>query len=415
MRYSLILSLLICDVLYSQQIFYDSKRDKQATDAAAAAKDVSSGAVYDKMQRNAARQAEIELKNPAAWQSVLGPSAFDLVDVWNDDTRPARPTIPPDLNSICVQKSVYGVPSITQCRSLRCRLDSLQSQLNVDEAADNDQATIKARLERIELIVKDLKVQIDKMQKDEELVKDKFLKPLLNQLETGQTLLNYAKQFDSVSGNLISGRSKALGEIETALTQIKSWTTTIQNIWVSYQGIKQSPLNLRPLHQLLDLDLVMIEQERLKQQGLIYARLHQDTADVLKKLRTAQRFLCTSATTANCDLLQTKERIEDTLEKLAFAKDEESLNKILTGLFELGSAFAQGGISVSLCSVREGGANRAAEIRRAAAGAKATDKVIEEATQRLALYYKSGITPTQIATLAFTIASGISAPVAAAK
>jgi hypothetical protein len=425
-----LLLLLCCTAVQAQQIFYDSKRDKQASDAATAAKEVTSGSVFDKMQRNAERQAAIELKTGQQWQSVLGPAAVDGIEQWNSKDDVLAAPKPSAHASVCMQKSVWGVPDLTTCRSLRCRLEALRNQLNNDEALDKDEAAIEKRVARIKEITVELKAEIAKIQAADAMVKDKLLKPLLNQLEDGEALLGLAEKLNKATGSKLLGRAKALGEIEGALSEIKQWTTTIQNIWVSYQMIRQSPRNLLPLHQQLDLDLVMIEQERIKRQGFIHARLHLDTADVKRKLDQAVRLFCGRDTVVSaCALLQSEATIEDSLRNIAAAYREAERNKnesemaaqqrrmlnIVTGLHEAVSAFTQGASGLTLCGLREGAANRAAEIQRAAAGAKATEKATVEATQRLALYYKSGITKSQLASLAFSILGGVAAPVAAVK
>lgn len=407
--------------LNAQQIFYDAKRDKQAADAAAAAKDVAGASVFDKMLRNAGRQTRLELQTGAAWQNILGPGAFDDIEVWSQGPQdhPATPVPSPDA-SVCVQKSVWGIPDLASCKSLRCRMEALRNQLDVQEAADRDLQAIKARVERIGEITKALQAQIRELQQSEALVQDRFLKPLIDELETGETLFKRAKALEEASGQQILGRWKALGEIETAMGQIQEWAKTLQAIWTSYQAIRQSPRHLLPLHQMLDLDLVAVEQQRLKEQGLIYARLRLDAGNVLQKLNLAQRLFCGQAPLNQCALLNSTDTVEKTLGDLALqarsdSTKRERLLNVVAGLYEAGAAFTQGALGVSLCSLREGAAERDAGIRRAAVSAKATEKAVAEATQRLSLYYKSGITPSQLASLAFSLTSAVTAPVAATK
>ena len=118
---------------------------------------------------------------------------------------------------------------------------------------------------------------------------------------------------------------------------------------------------------------------------------------------------------ANCALFNSGETITATLTRLSGTGQQENLLNTVSGLYEVASAFTQGGSGVTLCSLREGAANRYACLRKAAAGGKASEKATEEATQRLALYYKSGIKPSELASLLFSLAGGIAAPISAAK
>lgn len=411
------LVLALVPVAYGQQFFYDAKRDKQAQDAAAAAKDVGSGSVFDKMKRNAERQTTLELKTDADWQTIIAASSFDDVSVWND----SGDRSPSDLTTVqgvspCMLHSIFASLDTAKCRSLRCRMEWLRTKYSFGEAVQNDQVAIKARLDAIRDTANELKTQIEELKKSDAARANGFLKPLLDQLENGDSLLGYAAEINKLTG---LGKEKSLGEIQTALTEIQKWATIVQAIWIGYQAIEQPPAQLLPLHEQLDLSLILIEQERLKRQGLIYARYHLDAAGVLEKLDLAQRLFCgvdprTSKPRPmeSCDVFRSTETIDATLAK---ETDPERLKNLLAGLYETAAAFSQGDLGVKLCSLREGAADRDAGILRASVTAKATEKATEEATQRLALYYKSGIKPSELAALLFSVAGGIAAPIAAAK
>lgn len=404
---SVLLALCLLPQLGAQQFIYDGRRDKQAQDATAAAKDTSSISLFDKMLRNAGRQSALESGIVTDWQRILGQGAFDNVRVWNiaDEIVPARGSN--ESASGCIARFIRTVAIGSKpCVSLRCKLDHLETQLGVK----TDEGGIQNKIDDLRKEIGKLKEEIDKLRKAAKEAQDNSVLAIaVKQLETAQEWIGYADQINKTG---ILGKTGAIGEIQAAVKEIKELTGIVRGIWDGYNALKPSPTSLLPLHQMLDLELLKIETDRLNQRAKIYARFHLDAGRVKKAIDNARKYLGGA--------LSESAAIEDTVTKLSDSPTGEmgdarvarlkNLDKILTGLHYATRAFAEADLSVNLCSIREGALDRQSDLRRQAAVVSAKEQAVNEGLQRLGLYYKSGIKPSELANLLFSLAGAGALP-----
>jgi len=397
--------------LGAQQFFYDSKRDQQAQAAVAAAKDIASGSLFDRMLRNAERQLLLESGTMANWQKEIGRASLDNVVLWNDPAEAMRPASAGTSSGCVARRLSVSALATGRCASLRCRLDELERNLAVDTnegAIEEELASLKGQIGQLSDEIKKLKEALRK-EGDQSI-----LAIAVDQLEMTEDLFAYANK---LAGMDLAGKNKAIGEIGAAVEEIKKWTIIVRDIWIGYKALQTRPGELIPMHQQLDLQLLKIESDRLTQLAKVYGRLHLDTARVRKSIREARKWIGTS--------LENNGPIDRTLEELARPAQNETdaarvarlkeLDAVLIGLHFAAQALAEADLSVKLCSIREGGLIRQSDLRRSSAEVTAREAAAFEGLQRLALYYKSGIKPSELATLLFSIAGAGAFPASLVK
>src|SRR5689334_5856977 len=124
---------------HAQRILYDGKADSTAQAAAAAAKQVTSGTLFETMLKNVDAQAKIEADTEMALMEQVMRAKMNACLVWHDAAAvPARSLAP-------------GHMLAGNCRgSVRCMLESLKASLIDSQPASGVTAdAISKRLEAI--------------------------------------------------------------------------------------------------------------------------------------------------------------------------------------------------------------------------------------------------------------------------
>jgi len=107
--------------------------------------------------------------------------------------------------------------------------------------------------------------------------------------------------------------------------------------------------------------------------------------------------------------------IEATLRDAATSHSRDALSEQWLSLHETASALAQLDTAETLALERLTDQARRYSIRRSAVNASTYDATIQAAVQRLALYWKGGIKPTELAQFVFYVTNSIALPAIAIK
>jgi len=140
---------------------------------------------------------------------------------------------------------------------------------------------------------------------------------------------------------------------------------------------------------------------------MIEARRLREVGEVQQRIETAKARLAT--------YWNREELIETTLSTLTRIPDRDQLTLLAMGLHEAAAAAAQNAAACRLAALRASDEERRYSIRTSAIHASTYDETIQAALGRLALYYKAGIKPAELAQFIFNLAGAVSLPVIAAK
>ena len=386
---------------YGQHILYDATRDKTAQDAATAAKGIASGALFDKMLRNVDAQGKQDVDTTMAFVEQQMRAELENFQFWNhkDDKVLELEHIGPGVDII---KDGTG-----ECPSVICELESLQVQLQLALGPPIKKADIDARLREFETR-KQLLQQLIANLKSKANAQDPVVIRVFEFLdENGQDAIDYATKIGKLTGN--DGQAKALDAISDGLNEVLQLYKSVVDIWNGYKAIDVDPASLRPPREVLELQLVSLDEEHFQILTRIRARAQLEAGEALARVRTALFRLKAAGVS------KSQEAVEKTLHDAAQAHDRERLQLLLRGLHEAAAAVAQMDASGRLANLRESDEERRYSIRRSSVNSSTYDLTIQAAAQRLALYWKSGVKPSDLAQLIFYLTNTVAVPVIATK
>jgi hypothetical protein len=398
----LVISTLVCSVnVRAQRIIYNQGQDKTAQDAAAAAKDVSSGALFEKMLHNVDLQAKSEIDTAMAFVEQQMRAKIQNFTYWTNSAD----------RLVQVIKLPEGAAFIDQsCKSVVCELRSLELKLNafLDNSPEMSADQIKARLVELEKKKNALDQALKQLQSaaksDDPAVVRAF--SLLN--DNGKDAVDYAKKISTLldnEGHPVKGLSSALSTIGDGLDQVLTIYNAVKSIWDGYQAINVDPASLRLPQEQIDLQLLALEQDHLNTIAEIRAREIIEIGSTLNRVQTALNRLNAAG------VLTSTARVENTLLEYAVNHDRQKLRSLLDALHDAVASVAEEDAAGRLAELRLSDEDRRYSIRRSAINSRTYDQTILAASQRLALYWKSGIKPSELAQLVFYIANtaGVSA------
>ncbi len=379
--------------LYAQHILYDPKQDQAAQDSVKAAKEITSGSLFDTMIRNLDQQSRQEMDTVLAYTRETMRAKLVAFTVWAPSERF------PD-------EEIEGVPI---CRSLFCELNKLQTTLEAGSPLDPkvDKAAAAAQLAVIKTKSAALKMAVDNLQSAKKS-DDPAVLAIFSHLGDAKELVGYAEKIAGLAGKT----APALGEISSGLDQAISLYGSVKSIWESEKAVEGDPNALRPPKEVVELQLLRLEEQHIKNLARIRAANKLEVGDVLRRLMAARQFL---GPKKGANVLGSSEKIDDTLEAEARSPSRERLTSLLRGLLEAAAALAANDSAIRLEETREGQEERSYNILRSAVNSSVYDQTIQAAVERLAIYYKSGIKPSDLAALAFFITNSVAVPVIAAK
>jgi len=394
----LVIILIVANSVLAQRIIYDQTRDKTAQDAESAAKEITSGALFDKMLHNVDLQSKQEIDTAMAFVEQQMRAKIENFAFWAY----------PDDKLVQV---LPGPAFIGQfCKSVTCELKSLKIKLDayLGDLSPLTEEQIKNRLAELDEKKKALDQALKQLRDSSKSQDPAVVRAFSLVNDNGKDLVDYAKKVSRLlddSGHPIKGLSSALNEVGDGLDQMLSLYTAIKSIWDGYAAVSVEPASLRPPQEQIDLQLLALEQDHLKTIALIRATERAELGIVLNRVETALNRI------ASAGVMQSTNRVENTLRQTVQAHDRERLRRLLDALYESASAVAQEDAAGRIAELRLSDEERRYSIKRSATNSSTYDQTIQAASQRLNLYWKSGIKPTELAQLILYVAStsGVSA------
>ncbi len=388
--------------LRAQRVVYDQARDKTAQDAQSAAKEVTSGALFDKMLHNVDLQGKQEIDTTMAFVEQQMRSKIENFIYWNHPGDRVVTVIP-------------GPAFIGQtCQSVVCELKSLQIKLNAF-LADSSPLTgeqIRDRLAELDEKKKALDQALKQLQ-DSSKSKDPAVVQAFSFVNNnGKDLIDYAQKVSKLgddSGHPIKGLSSALTQVGDGLDQMLSLYNAVKSIWDGYHAVSLDVTSLRPPQEQTDLQLLALEQDHIRTIALIRAREYAELSATLNRVATALSRL------KGAGVLESTDRVEETLRQQVKAHNREQLRRLLDALNESAASVAEEDAAGRLAELRLSDEQRRYSIRQSAINSSTYDQTIQAASQRLTLYWKSGIKSAELAQLIFYIANTAGVSAIAAK
>jgi hypothetical protein len=381
----------------AQRIIYDGKRDETAQQTVAAAKEVTSGALFAAMLKNVDAQARLEVDTITAFVLERMRARLNAFDVWQDPA--AVPTA-----AVACRKSV------------ECQLRDLQQQHKAALGAPPSQADIDARLGVIKKRITELQAELKALQEASKST-DPFIIRAFDALEDpGGDILDYAQKIAGMAKDspTAKGVLNALTAIEEGVDHIITLYKAVASIWRGQQAVSVDPASLRPAPQQIELQMLVVEQDHLKTVAKIRARKELEIGVALSDVENA--LVLVGAVLKQPSGLKPGPRpVEATLREAATSHNRQALRTQWEALHAAAGAVAQLDAADALASLRLTDEARRYSIRRSAVNISTYDLTIQAAAQRLALYWKGGIKPTELAQFVFYVTNTIALPAIAVK
>jgi len=402
-----LICLLWASAAQAQRIIYDGKRDATAQQTAAAAKEVTSNALFAAMLKNVDAQAKLEIETVTAFVQERMRARLNAFRVWQDPR--AQPAAP----------GTFSLESARLCpTSVECSLSSLRQQHQAALAAPAiTEAELDTRLAAIKARAAELQAEL-KVLAEASKTTDPFIVRAFAALEDpGGDILSYAQKIADFAKAVpgAKGIGTALTTLEEALGQVMAFYKALEGIWRGQQAVSVDPASLRPPPQRIELQLLAIEQAHVKTVARITARKQLEVGVALTGVETALARTKTVLDRLNQTPGPAARPIETVLRDASVAHNRDALLEQWIALHETASAIAQLDAAATLADLRLSDEERRYSIRRSTVNTSTYDLTIQAAVQRLALYWKGGIKPAEIAQLVFYITNSIAVPAIAIK
>jgi hypothetical protein len=394
----------------AQRIIYDSQRDQTAQQTVAAAKEVTSGALFAAMLKNVDAQARLEVETKTALVQEQMRARLNAFEVWQDPK-----AVPVGLPK---RGETFSPAAAALCRrSVECQLRELRQQHQSALAAPPGQAEIAERFAAIETRIVALQAELKALQEANKST-DPFIVRAFEALQNpGGDILEYAKKIAGLATDspTASGVVNALSAIEEGLDQIIGLYKAIASIWRGQQAVSVDPASLRPAPQQIELQLLVVEQEHLKTVARVRARRALEVGVALSGVETALRLVAAVLKQDSKTFGQGPRPIEGTLREAVASHDRQALRTQWETLHAAAGAVAELDTAGTLAELRLADEERRYSIRRSAKNISTYDLTIQAAAQRLALYWKGGIKPTELAQFVFYVTNTLAVPAIAFK
>jgi hypothetical protein len=390
--------LVIAADAHAQRFIYDGTRDATAQQTVAAAKEVTSGALFAAMLKNVDAQARFEVDTVTAFVQERMRARLNAFDVWRDPA--AVPTA-----AVACRKSV------------ECQLRDLQQRHKAALGAAPTQAEVESRLAAIKKRIAELQAELKALQQARPSA-DPFIIRAFDALEDpGGDILAYAQKIAGLADNALPATAKgvvnALTALEEGLEQVIGLYKAVAGIWRGQQAVSVDPASLRPAPQQIELQLLAVEQDHLKSVARIRARRELEVGVALSGVEHALALV--AAVLEQPSAVTGARPVEATLREAAAGHQRQALRTQWEALHAAAGAVAQLDAADSLAALRLTDEARRYSIRRSAVNISTYDLTLQAAAQRLALYWKSGIKPGELAQFAFYVTNTIALPAIAIK
>ena len=299
---------------------------------------------------------------------------------------------------------------------MECQLRDLQQQHKTALGAPPSQADIDARLAVIKKRITELQAELKALEQANKST-DPFIIRAFDALEDpGGDILDYAQKIAGMAKDSATAKGvlNALTAIEEGLDHIITLYKAIASIWRGQQAVSVDPASLRPAPQQIELQLLVVEQDHLKTVAKIRARKELEIGVALSDVENA--LVLVGAVLKQPSGLKPGPRpVEATLQEAATSHNRQALRTQWEALHAAAGAVAQLDAADALASLRLTDEARRYSIRRSAVNISTYDLTIQAAAQRLALYWKGGIKPTELAQFVFYVTNTIALPAIAVK
>jgi len=392
MRLWLVVVCLACaGEANAQRLFHDKDRDAVAQKAAEAAKQVTSGTLFETMLRNVDVQAKLEIDTTMAYVQEQMRAQINAFERWHD------------TQGVACEKSVECALLVLKRKHEGALATVSQDQL--DERLSN----IKERQER-------LKTELEALQEASKSQDPAVVQVFAALQDPGKDLLDQANKIAAVGGKSTAGVTNALDAIANGLDQIGALFAALKGIWAGQRAVSVDPRSLRPPQQQTDLQLLAIEKNSFEVLARINAREQLETGSAVDIVVSALNGLERLPTPRpECGAASPPESIEASLKTAADCHDRPRLVGLLLTLHKASAAVAQMDAAARLADLRRSDEERRYSIRRSLVNARTYDQTIQAAVERLGLYWKSGIKPGELVQFAFYLANTIAVPAIAIK
>ena len=389
---------------HAQRIIYDGTRDATAQQTVEAVKEITSGALFDKMLHNVDAQAKLEADAMLAFVREQMRAHLIGLDVWY--IAGVNPLDPLDLtqSEAVFERNARDCPRSVECllRQLRDRHKAALAGPDVTQAdLDRKLGEIKGKIATLQAELKALK---DAMNAKSASPVDE----LFGRLEShGAKVLEFANAVVTEVGKdqgRFKGASKALDEVGKGLEQVLKIYQVTRDIWTSRDLVSIAPASLRPPPQQTEIQLLLIQQEHLRTRARLEAKRQ---IEVSAALRLVDGALTMLHGVHGGGVDRSAERIEDTLRAAAAMPDRRRLKDLLRALNEVAAAAAQMEAADQLAKIRLADEQRRFSIRQSAIQAGTYEVALRTAAQRLAAYWKRGMKPGDVAQFAAWVANTI--------
>jgi hypothetical protein len=359
----IVLSLLGLTPL-SAQILYNEAKDKKAQEAQATAKDIASGSLFQKELKNLDALSRVQIDGQIASAQTEYLAALDGFVKWKD---------------------------------VHAKLKEIEDGLKVSAGEINPTDLIE-RLKKIKKLQEALNTSATSV-----MVKNpghSIITSILDNLDKGESVVKFAEILKPSDKNL----SKALDTIESILEQTQALYDSFSKAQASVTDVKKQLASLKIPAEQTELELLALEASSLNRQGLILARQELEAGAVMDHILAAR---------AKFIGIPEEDRVEDTLRNSL--TDRARLGTLLYGLHEAAAAVVTNTLPGKLAALRRTQEIWRLSIQSSSGAAMAYEQILNGAATRLALYYKGGIKPGQIAQLLYNLSGLVSLPVLAAK
>jgi hypothetical protein len=372
-------------VASAQRIIHDAARDEQAQATAAAAKQLTSGSLFDTQLANLDEAGRQQLETILRWQEVRMRASLNAFSRWSDVSNLAT-RIEGDIAGLLDTSAEQGL-----------------AERRVEE--------IKARAQAVRATLQEVRGSA--------AGRNDIVEQILSHVGEAKEVVAFAEKL--LPGNNAS-KVQALNELLASLEQVQKLHAAVKGILIGHAAVRVSAAALRPDPLQTELELLAVEEEHLNRLGMIRARQRLEVGDLARLLRVTQQRVAKIAGGAPDaeieDSLRTMVRAAQTDTGDSAQTDEQRREGLDFAIFVLHGAAAlaaQHETAADFALLRRSLEERRYSIRRSAVAAGTYEATVRAASERLALYWRSGLKPKDVSDFLFHLSGAVSLPIIAAR
>ncbi len=357
------------NLCWAQHILYDSTRDAQAQSTISAAKAVTSASLFETQLRNLDQVSRQQLETTLKWQEVQMRASLNRFSTWADVIR-VLDRVDAELKPFLDDRESEAALAASRTAEIKLRSEELRKQLSALQAANTKRSSAAGEL--------------------------------FSHLGQADDLVEFATGVVGANPASVT----ALNELVATLEQISKLYSSVQGILAAKAAVSVPVSSLRPNPLETELQLLKVEEQHWKALGLIRARQTLEVGEI-KMLLDLTRTLAAR--------FPTSDKIEETFNRLRTASDRDRLEMAIYTVHRAAAVAAQQATSVRLADLRKSIEVRRYSIQQSAVNAGVYEQTARAAADRLAVYWKAGIRPKDLAELMLHLSTAVSLPIIAAQ